>query len=117
MKKWGAEIISDVPVPGAEIGGRVTLPEDNGPLTKAMADAFAEVEKWDLLVDRCVVKLDGPIVTITAHPDEQHLYDMNGNPIVGHTEGVKCYECDVMYFGKHPYNGCPLSVVQEVMET
>ena len=115
MIKWGAEIVSNVLLPGAEMeDGSVPIPEDNSPLSEAMYNIFTEVEAHDCRVHRCVIRLDRPVITITA-TTERHVYNRHGNLIIGHMEGTVCSECGAFVFQKHPLNGCKIVVIEGIM--
>jgi hypothetical protein len=104
ISHWGAEIEADP---------EWLLEEPAfGLLQRPLADAFVEVEKWDLRVQGAVLVQGGPMeLELTVYADQ--------SPKTHKTKIPCCSECRMPWEPGilHPYNGCPYGVIDQVMST
>lgn len=81
-------------------------------IQKPMADAFAEIEKWDLRVHGAVIVQSSPMeLEMTVYADQSSRSHVSKIPC--------CVECH-MPWGVgvlHPENGCPIGTIDHVMST
>lgn len=114
------------------VKSEVPLTEDDlQPMLRELADAFSEVERWDLIVTEVLLTIheEHRCPVLTALPDKEYrAYEIPGadpdgfrpTPIVCHKHPCEaCAECGVFYWHRslHPDNGCSYGVVDNVMKS
>jgi hypothetical protein len=126
ISHWGAELQSEVEwlleEPFLSVLGR------------AMADAFARIERWDLRVNKAVLELQPPLdndrqisVIVRAYADLKNAQprskdaDTSSEELVNITNlGVwMCPECNMPQIRSrlHPEDGCPYGTIDHVMSS
>jgi hypothetical protein len=113
ISHWNAEVEADpdwlIEEPAFEI------------LKPVLAEAFTEIEKWDLLVGKASISVEktesGPRLKIHVLPTEVRP-DGKGPTAIVHSADC-CPECYMPrhHLKIHPDNGCPYSIVEQVMLT
>jgi hypothetical protein len=96
-----------------------------GRIQRHLADAFAEIEKWDLFVGKATLQIQPPDengrvnLTIKAIADLKNTLPKREAPRESIVQTPCCPECfmPVCDGQLHPENGCPYGIVEHVMCT
>ena len=126
---WGGAVVkSDVPI----------TEDDLQSMTREFADAYTEVEKWDLLVTEVLLSIhqEHRCPVLTALPAEEYrAYEIPPeSPDLDRVPGESfspvpvlcskhpcevCHECGAFYWHRslHPDNGCNYGAVDNVLKS